>query len=112
MLHSLLLLLNALVAIALVIVILLQRQDTALGGAFGGANLGASGVTRNPLARPTAILATVFMASSLLLAVLSTGQGRTHSVVDLTTALPTQDGPALPAADVPVVPVPLPQESR
>jgi preprotein translocase subunit SecG len=109
MLHNLLLLLNALVAVALVVVILLQRQDTALGGAFGGANLGSGGVTRNPLARPTAILATIFMASSLLLAVLSAGQGQADSLIGV-APLPATG--AEQSAEMPLVPIPLPQESE
>ncbi|MFZ2619936.1 MAG: preprotein translocase subunit SecG [Alphaproteobacteria bacterium] len=109
MLHTLLLLLNALVAVALVIAILLQRQDTSGGGIMGGANLGASAVVRNPLAKPTAILAAIFMGSSILLAVMAAGKGKETSVFE--EAAPVAEIPAVPATVAPeaqgTVPVPM-----
>lgn len=94
MLSTILLLFNAVVAILLVLVILLQKPDTSGGGIMGGANAGSGPVMRNPLVKPTAILAALFMGSSLLLAVLSTGAGRDESVFDTPeTATPQEDRP-------------------
>ena len=82
MIQHILLLADALIAIALVLVILLQRQDSSGGGIMGGANMGASPVMRNPLAKATAYLGTAFMGISLFLAYLSSGQGKAESIFD------------------------------
>lgn len=58
---------NAVVGVVLIILILLQRSDPAAGGVFGGSG-GNSVVVRNPLAKPTAILAAVFLVICLLVA--------------------------------------------
>lgn len=80
MLYSLLLVLNVVSAIALVLLILLQRSETSVGGAFGGA---ASGTTvRNPLAKPTAWLAFIFMVSCLGTTLVGKGSGRSVSVTE------------------------------
>lgn len=64
---ALLLLINALVALAMVILILLQRTDASAGGVFGGSGSNQP-VVRNPLARPTAILAGIFLVNCVVLA--------------------------------------------
>ncbi|MDD9912362.1 MAG: preprotein translocase subunit SecG [Alphaproteobacteria bacterium] len=108
MIQNLLLLLNAVVAVALVLVILLQRQDTSGGGIMGGANMGAAPVTRNPLAKTTTYLAILFMGSSLLLAVMSTGQGKSGSVFDKSVEVPAIEKPEATETPIPV-PVPTPE---
>ncbi len=78
----------------LVLAILLQKPDTSGGGIMGGANAGSGPVMRNPLVKPTAVLAALFMGSSLLLAVISTGSGRDESVFDAPeAATPTEERP-------------------
>lgn len=82
MLTSLLLVLNVVVAILLVILVLLQRADEGLGGAFGGGGNAPMPSGKDALTRATAVLATIFMVSCLVLAALSVGQGRSKSVVE------------------------------
>lgn len=94
-------LVNALVAVGLIILILLQRADTGAGAAFGGGSGGAQPVIRNPLAKPTALLAGVFLFTSLLIAY--TQQGATsHASVVEDTAHTAPTTPALPAAELPI----------
>jgi preprotein translocase subunit SecG len=75
---SILLVVNTCVAVALVVLILLQKTDPAAGGMFGGAGGTTQTVVRNPLARPTAWLAAAFMILSLAMAVLAKGGGKGH----------------------------------
>lgn len=87
---------HVLIAIALVGVILLQKSE---GGAFGmGGGGGMSGFmtgrsTANLLTRTTAILAAVFMVTSILLVKLSYSGHTQHSILQ---DMPS--GPAVPAA--------------
>lgn len=92
-------LVNALVALGLIILILLQRADTGAGGAFGGGGA-IQPVIRNPLAKPTAVLAGIFLATSLLIAYTQQGAGNHASVVET----PAEAAPAtqLPAAELPI----------
>lgn len=84
MLQNMLLLLNAVVAIALVIAIMLQRSDSSIGGAFGGGSTGeVPSSANNPIAKATVWLAAIFMGSSLFLAYVSSGAGKSQSVVDV-----------------------------
>ena len=105
MLQNILLLLNALVAFSLVVVILLQRSDGGLGGAFGGAG-GATGGSggSNGLTRLTSILATIFLVNCLLLGVVSAGGGKVESV--LNTAPVEEEIDSLPLPDA----LPLPED--
>lgn len=112
MLITLLLLLNALVAIALVGTILLQRSEAGLGGAFGGGpNAGSGGGNRNPLVKVSTYLAIIFMGSCLLLAVLSQGGGKSTSLLenaeadlaDVMEEIEAETPPAVPDLPAPVV---------
>jgi preprotein translocase subunit SecG len=101
---AILFLLNALVAIGLIILILLQRTDSGAGGAFGGGASGGQVNIRNPLAKPTAILAAIFLVSSLVIAMLQHGAaGHGTSVIeDAPAAAPAEPvTPALPEASLP-----------
>ncbi len=80
---SILLILNTCVAVALVIIILLQKTDPAAGGMFGGTGGGAQAVVRNPLAKPTAYLAAMFIVLSLAMAYVNKGaEHKTGSVME------------------------------
>ena len=98
----LLLAVHILVAVALVGVVLLQKSE---GGALGMGGGGMSGFmtgrsTANLLTRVTAILAAVFMATSILLVVLHNRDRAPRSIID-------QGAPAAPAAPVaPLAPQP------
>jgi len=103
--QTVLLIIHLFLAIGLVIVVLIQKSE---GGALGigGGGMGGLMTTRgsaNLLTRATGILATAFIATSLLLAILA-GTGRTtqRSILDEPSrAAPT--APAQPAA--PTVPL-------
>ena len=109
---AILLLVNALVAILMVILILLQRTDPASGGMFGGTGSGNQPVIRNPLVRPTAFLAAVFLINCLAIAYLTKGHEEASSIMKveaapipaatLSTASPTAVMPDLPAPVAPV----------
>ncbi|WP_019643685.1 preprotein translocase subunit SecG [Novispirillum itersonii] len=93
------LVIHLLIALALVGVILLQRSEGgALGiGGGGGGGLVSGRAAGNILTRTTAILATAFFITSLVLAILAnnSGSGAKSSIVDV----PAQT-PAAPAAPV------------
>jgi preprotein translocase subunit SecG len=98
----LLLVVHVLIAIAMIAVILLQKSE---GGALGIGGGGMSGFmtgrsTANLLTRATAILAAVFMMTSVLLVVLANRERAPPSIVG--RAAPA--GPAAPLA--PLVPRP------
>lgn len=95
---SLLLTLNAVICVALIILILLQRSEAGSGGMFGGAGSGSQNVVRNPLAKPTAVLAGLFLLFSVLAAVLNKGEGHGSSVMVETHDAATPATPALPDA--------------
>ena len=92
---------HVLIALALVGVVMLQKSE---GGALGMGGGGMSGFmtgrsTANLLTRATAILAGLFFATSIALALLASSQRAPHSVVD-TGSPPASSAPAplLPAA--------------
>ena len=68
------LIIHAILAIALIVVILLQRSDGGALGGIGGGNFSGMLTGRssaNFLTKLTAVLAAMFLANSLLLAILS-----------------------------------------
>ena len=104
-----LLVIHLLIAIALIGVVLLQRSEGGgLGIGGGGGGAGSMGGfltgrgTANLLTRTTAILATCFMISSMLLTILASGGGAPRSIVD-DPDVPRSSAPAAPAE--PTVPV-------
>lgn len=97
---SLLLTLNAIICVALIILILLQRSETGAGGVFGGTGGGGQAVVRNPLARPTAILAGLFLVFSIVTAVLNKGGTHHTSVMADAPAQTTLPAPSLIPAPV------------
>lgn len=91
---TILLVIHLIIAIALVAVVLLQRSEGGALGIGGGSGGGMSGFltgrsTANLLTRTTAILAAVFILTSLTLAKLSGGDGG-RSFFDQT--VPAQTG--------------------
>ena len=89
---TILLIIHLLIALALVGVILLQRSEGGAlgigGGGMGGLMSGRS--SANLLTRTTAVLAASFIATSMLLAILSSNQSAPRSILDQ---------PAAPAAE-------------
>jgi protein translocase SecG subunit len=94
-----LLFVNAVVGILLIILILLQRSDPAAGGMFGGSGA-SSVVVRNPLARPTAILAAIFLLNCVVVAYAGQHGKHSASVMDAPVAAPANIDAAAPAAPV------------
>ncbi|MCC6468446.1 MAG: preprotein translocase subunit SecG [Alphaproteobacteria bacterium] len=99
---------HLLVTIAMVGVILLQRSEgggLGIGGGSGGGGMSGFMTGRgaaNVLTRATAVLAALFIVSSLALTLLATG-GRGRSIMDAPTQAPTTapaapQAPAAPAA--------------
>ncbi len=100
---TLLTLIHVLCAMVLILVVLLQSaRGTDLAGAFGGMGsqtaFGPRG-TSNFLSKTTAVLAAVFMVTSLSLAIMSNRGRRSGSVLSGEKAAPAsqQKAPALPA---------------
>jgi len=98
MLITFILVVHGLISLSLVIVILLQQSEGG-GLGIGGGNAGGMMTARgaaNLLTRSTMILATAFVFTSVLLAVLATTSKRAH-VIDTTLATPATAGaPAAP----------------
>ncbi len=113
--QTIVLVIHVMLAIALCGVVLLQRSEggglgMGGGGASGGLGLMSGRTTANLLTRTTAILAGSFMATSILLAVLSGGSQR-GSVLDRAPELPPINVPMQAptpnfGAPAPVVPGP------
>lgn len=100
---TLLTLIHVLCAMVLILVVLLQSaRGTDLAGAFGGMGsqtaFGPRG-TSNFLSKTTAVLAAVFMVTSLSLAIMSNHGRRSGSVLSGEKAAPAsqQKAPAMPA---------------
>jgi len=116
MLTTLVLVVHTLIAIALVAVILLQRSEGgALGIGGGPSGMMTARGAANLLTRATAWLATAFIATSILLAILHGSTNRVRQIdpnLSATTAAPgiadevsTQDVPTDPGL-VPAQPAP------
>jgi preprotein translocase subunit SecG len=80
---TLLLIIHGIVTLLLITVILLQKSEGG-GGLMGGSqgNLFSVRGSANFLTHTTAILATIFMANSLLIAYVTTHHTKTVSVLD------------------------------
>ena len=90
------LVIHLLLAIALIGIVLLQRSE---GGALGMGGGGMGGfmtgrATADLLTRTTAVIAACFMATSLTLAILSSGDRNAASILDQPRPAPTE--PAQP----------------
>jgi preprotein translocase subunit SecG len=87
---------HLIIAIAMVISVLLQRSEGgALGMGGGGGTMGGLMTTRgsaNMLTRATAVLAAIFMSTSILLAILSGATQKKTSIMDQ----PAIEAPAQP----------------
>jgi preprotein translocase subunit SecG len=94
---NIILIIHLLIAIALVITILLQRSEgggLGMGGGMSGFMTGRSAA--NVLTRATAVLAALFMSTSLALALLAGGDGAPRSIME--QPAPVSQEPAKPAA--------------
>ena len=100
---TVLLVIHLLVAIGLVGVVLLQRSEGG-GGGMGGGGGGGGGfmtgrATADLLTRATGILAALFMATSLTLAILADTRGNRGSILDeIQPTSPSEQAPSEPSA--------------
>jgi preprotein translocase subunit SecG len=98
---TVLLVIHLLIATAMVGVILIQRSEGGALGGLGGGTMGGMMTARstaNLLTRTTAILATCFICTSLLLAFSAGHAGRGGSILDRpATPAETPAAPAAPA---------------
>jgi preprotein translocase subunit SecG len=116
MLHTLLLIIHIISATCIVALVLVQRGKGADAGAGFGAGasgtvFGARGAT-TALSRATAILATVFMVTSLTLAYMGTRGGTVPagSVLEDLAGKGGSEVPVVPAPQQPAVPAPAPAD--
>ncbi len=103
---TILLVIHLFLAIGLVISILLQRSEggaLGIGGSGGGGGMMTARGQANFLTRVTAVLATGFVITSLVLAIVASQNRKPRSVIDAAPAVPTQGAPAKPG--VPVAPL-------
>ena len=94
---TIILVIHLLIAIALVLTVLLQRSEgggLGMGGGMSGFMTGRSAA--NMLTRSTAVLAALFMATSLTLAILAGGDRAPRSIME--QPAPATQVPAKPAA--------------
>jgi preprotein translocase subunit SecG len=107
-LNTILLIIHLFVTIAMIGVVLIQRSEgggLGIGSSQGMGSFMSGRGTANLLTRATAVLATIFMALSLLLAVLNHRTGAGRSILDTPTpAAPVGTAPAgsAPASNPPV----------
>ena len=95
------LVIHIILAIALILLVLLQQSEGGLGGLGGGGGMGGfmtGRATANLLTRATAILAGLFFATSLGLAIMADQNRRPSSIVDLPGRANQAPAPAQPAA--------------
>ncbi len=100
-LFTFLLIIQTLVAVAMITVILMQRSEG--GGLAGGGSPSGLMTARGAadfLTRSTAILATVFVALSIVLAALAANQGGPRTI-DPGLARPSPASPSAPAGQAP-----------
>lgn len=93
--ETVIIVIHLMVVLALVLVVLLQRSEGgALGIGGGGGGLMSSRGSANVLTRVTAVLAVVFFATSLTLAILARTDDSPSSILDAApggTATPSGD---------------------
>ena len=101
--HAVLLTIHAMVVVALIVVVLLQRSDggaLGLGGGGGGGFMTGRGAA-NALTRTTSILAAIFFATSIGLALEArVGAKQTNIIEDLTGEAPVDPNKPLTTDDL------------
>jgi len=93
--YQILLVIEVIVAFALVVTILLQKSEGGALGIGGGGMMSARGVA-NLLTRATTFLAVAFIGLSLALTILANNRVDNISVLDEVIEEPIVDAPAVP----------------
>lgn len=105
---------HILLALGLIGVVIVQRASSDGGGLMGGGSSSLGGLmtargTANLLTRITAILATAFIITSIVLTILAGNHSAARSLVDqikpTTPVEQKSDAPAAPQQSIPSVPV-------
>ena len=111
---AVLIVIHLILAIAMIFVVLIQQSEGGMGS-MGGGGGGMGGfmtgrAAANLLTRVTAVLAALFMVSSLALAILANNTGDRGSLLDRSAPAPAnqQQGPSVPGMPnlIPVQPDP------
>ena len=97
------LVIHVILAISMIGVVLLQRSEGGALGIGGGGGFMSGRSTSNLLTRATAVLAGLFMLTSLSLTMMAGNRGDQRSIVDKIQAESTTEAPAKPAS--PSVPI-------
>jgi preprotein translocase subunit SecG len=99
--YTILLVIHTIIVVFLILMVLIQRTDgDGLGGLGGGGNQFLTGRSQaNLMTRTTAILAGIFMLTSLVLAIIA-GRSTTSSIVDNMPLEAAQEAPAKAAEPV------------
>lgn len=110
--QTVLIVVHLLIVLALIGVVLLQRSEggLGLGGGGGGGGVGGFMTGRgqaNALTRATAILATAFFATSLVLGIIAHRGAAPKSILDGTSTAPAAGQPAAPAGGSSEAPIQL-----
>jgi preprotein translocase subunit SecG len=96
--YTVLLVIHTIIVLFLIIMVLVQRSDSdgmgGLGGGGGGNQFLSGRTTANLMTRSTAVLATIFMISSLALAVLASRMTE-KSIIDSVPAEVTKPAEAV-----------------
>jgi preprotein translocase subunit SecG len=88
--QTVIIVIHLMVVTAMVGMVLLQRSEGGGLGMGGGAGFLSSRGTANVLTRTTAILAAVFFATSLMLAIVAGWDRKPHSILEGTSSAPQQ----------------------
>ena len=97
------LVIHVILAISMIGVVLLQRSEGGALGIGGGGGFMSGRSTSNLRTRATAVLAGLFMLTSLSLTIMAGNRGDQRSIVDEIQAKSTTEAPAEPAS--PSVPI-------
>jgi preprotein translocase subunit SecG len=101
--ETVLLVIHLMLAIALVVTVLLQRSEGGgLGIGGGGGGLMSVRGTANLLTRATAILAALFMLTSITLAILAGHHSKPESILDKTAPVTAPAVPETKEGEVPI----------
>jgi preprotein translocase subunit SecG len=106
---AVLIVIHLILAIAMVFIVLIQQSEGGIGG-LGGGGMGGfmtGRATANLLTRLTAVLAALFMVTSLTLAILANDTQDRGSILDRNQPAPAnqQQGPSVPGMPT-LIPVP------
>ena len=102
--YTILLVIHVILVLTLIGTVLLQRSEGgALGIGGGGGGLMSGRSQANLLTRATAVLAGLFMLSSITLTLIATNRSDSESIVEQIQSAPAEEAPAEPEG--PSVPI-------